>query len=61
MLLAFSAPEDELDVLCVSVTFGNVEVEKYVLHRLPFSKSQECDRFERARGTIALKPRTNHR
>jgi inosine-uridine nucleoside N-ribohydrolase len=28
MLLAFSAGEDELDVLCVSVTFGNVEVEK---------------------------------
>jgi inosine-uridine nucleoside N-ribohydrolase len=28
MLLAFSADEDELDVLCVSVTFGNVEVEK---------------------------------
>jgi inosine-uridine nucleoside N-ribohydrolase len=28
MLLAFSASEEEFKVLCVSVTFGNVEVEK---------------------------------
>jgi inosine-uridine nucleoside N-ribohydrolase len=30
MLLAFSAKADELEVLLVSVTFGNVAVERYV-------------------------------
>jgi len=30
MLLAFSAKADELDVLMLSLTFGNVEVQKYV-------------------------------
>jgi hypothetical protein len=30
MLLAFSAKPEELDILMVSLTFGNVEVQKYV-------------------------------
>jgi inosine-uridine nucleoside N-ribohydrolase len=30
MLLAFSAKAEEIEVLLISVTFGNVEVEKYV-------------------------------
>ena len=30
MLLAFSAKAEELDVLMLSLTFGNVEVQKYV-------------------------------
>lgn len=30
MLLAFSAKKEELDVLMLSLTFGNVEVKKYV-------------------------------
>jgi inosine-uridine nucleoside N-ribohydrolase len=29
LLLAFSASEEELEVLLVSLTFGNVDVEKY--------------------------------
>jgi inosine-uridine nucleoside N-ribohydrolase len=31
MLLAFAAKSDELDILMLSLTFGNVEVQKYVL------------------------------
>jgi hypothetical protein len=31
MLLAFSAKPEELDILMLSLTFGNVEVQKYVL------------------------------
>jgi hypothetical protein len=30
MLLAFSAKPEELDILMLSLTFGNVEVQKYV-------------------------------
>jgi hypothetical protein len=30
MLLAFSAKPEELDILMVSLTFGNVDVQKYV-------------------------------
>ena len=30
MLLAFSAKSEELDILMLSLTFGNVEVKKYV-------------------------------
>jgi len=30
MLLAFSAKAEELDILMLSLTFGNVEVQKYV-------------------------------
>lgn len=30
MLLAFSAKKEELDILMLSLTFGNVEVKKYV-------------------------------
>ena len=33
MLLAFSAKADELDVLMLSLTFGNVEVQKYVFFK----------------------------
>lgn len=36
MLLAFSAKADELDVLMLSLTFGNVEVQKYVFFSLFF-------------------------
>jgi hypothetical protein len=32
MLLAFSAKPEELDILMLSLTFGNVEVQKYVYH-----------------------------
>jgi inosine-uridine nucleoside N-ribohydrolase len=39
MLLALSAPADELDVLCVSVTFGNVEVEKCVFLPVPLARA----------------------
>lgn len=38
MLLAFSAKRDELDILMLSLTFGNVEVQKYVV----------CDSFYRS-------------
>lgn len=31
MLLAFSARKEDLEVLLLSVTFGNVEVERFVL------------------------------
>jgi hypothetical protein len=31
MLLAFSAKPEDLDILMLSLTFGNVEVQKYVL------------------------------
>jgi hypothetical protein len=31
MLLAFSAKPEELDILMLSLTFGNVEVQKYVI------------------------------
>jgi inosine-uridine nucleoside N-ribohydrolase len=30
MMLAFSAKPEELEILMVSLTFGNVEVQKYV-------------------------------
>lgn len=30
MLLAFSAKPEELDVLMLSLTFGNVDVQRYV-------------------------------
>jgi inosine-uridine nucleoside N-ribohydrolase len=30
MLLAFSAKAEEIEVLLIGVTFGNVEVEQYV-------------------------------
>ena len=30
MLLAFSAKAEEIEVLLIGVTFGNVEVERYV-------------------------------
>jgi hypothetical protein len=30
MLLAFSTKPEELDILMLSLTFGNVEVQKYV-------------------------------
>jgi inosine-uridine nucleoside N-ribohydrolase len=30
MLLAFAAKPEELEVLLVSVTYGNVEVQRYV-------------------------------
>lgn len=30
MLLAFSAKREELDILMLSLTFGNVDVQKYV-------------------------------
>jgi hypothetical protein len=30
MLLAFAAKPEELDILMLSLTFGNVEVQKYV-------------------------------
>jgi inosine-uridine nucleoside N-ribohydrolase len=29
MLLAFAAKPDEVDVLLISLTFGNIEVQKY--------------------------------
>lgn len=31
MLLAFAASPDEVEVLLISLTFGNIEVQKYVL------------------------------
>jgi len=34
MLLAFSAKSEELDILMLSLTFGNVEVKKYVYNIL---------------------------
>lgn len=35
MLLAFSAKPEELDVLMISLTFGNVDVQKYVPGCIP--------------------------
>ena len=35
MLLAFSAKSEELDILMLSLTFGNVEVKKYVYTSYP--------------------------
>jgi hypothetical protein len=42
MLLAFSAKPEELDILMLSLTFGNVEVQKYV------SGSSDCLSFHLA-------------
>jgi inosine-uridine nucleoside N-ribohydrolase len=30
MLLAFAAKPEELDILLISVTYGNVEVQRYI-------------------------------
>jgi inosine-uridine nucleoside N-ribohydrolase len=49
MLLAFSAKPEELDILMLSLTFGNVEVQKYVaitLGRLPNATSTVQDTIE---------------
>jgi hypothetical protein len=39
MLLAFSAKPEELDILMLSLTFGNVEVQKYVSHSATVASS----------------------
>jgi inosine-uridine nucleoside N-ribohydrolase len=31
MLLAFAAKPEELDILLISVTYGNVEVQRYII------------------------------
>jgi hypothetical protein len=35
MLLAFSAKAEELDILALSLTFGNVDVQKYAISSFP--------------------------
>jgi inosine-uridine nucleoside N-ribohydrolase len=35
MLLAFSAKAEELDILALSLTFGNVDVQKYAISSSP--------------------------
>lgn len=40
MLLAFSARSEELDILMLSLTFGNVEVKKYVRLSISYSCSR---------------------
>jgi hypothetical protein len=42
MLLAFSARKEELDILALTLTFGNVEVGKYVLRLSVFLSFPAC-------------------
>jgi len=41
LLLAFSAQPEELEVLLVSITFGNIDVQKYA----PFTHNHQKKKY----------------
>jgi len=43
LLLAFSAKPEELEVLLVSITFGNIDVQKYA----PFTQADQSEKQAR--------------
>lgn len=58
MLLAFSAKPEELDILMLSLTFGNVDVQRYVLNGLSATHYLVRTRRFDARKTLLNKART---